>query len=176
MGWPGKHDRALTRWFFDGLSFAQMSAKTLAALGVHYSRNACIGRAHRLNLEQANRPKAKRERPVTAKPWEDNGTSKRTYYRHKQAATAPKPKPEPRQFACDAVTGLRVADVVPLNISIYELSDQTCHWPYGDEPPFTYCGCPTLEGCPYCHEHTALSIGGGTYCERAALRVLRLVA
>ena len=157
MGWPSKHDQVLQRLFASGLSFAQISARMLAEYGVWYSRNACIGRAQRLKLAQADRPKARRERPETPKPWEANGISKRTYYRHKQAATVPKPKPEPRHFACDAVTGLRVADVVPRNISIYELTEQTCKWPYGNDAPFTFCGCPTLEGDSYCHEHTMLS-------------------
>jgi GcrA cell cycle regulator len=156
MGWPSKHDRVLTRWFFDGLSFAQMSAKTLADLGVHYSRNACIGRAHRLNLEQADRPKAKRDRPATSKPWEANGTSKRTYYRHKQAATIqPKPKPEPRHFACDAVTGLRVADVVPLHLHLLELKPDQCRYPYG-RSRYTFCGNPIFGETSYCEPHLSL--------------------
>jgi hypothetical protein len=52
--WLPEHDEALMRHFSCGLSFAQISARLHAEfeLKAPYSRNACIGRAHRLGLRQ----------------------------------------------------------------------------------------------------------------------------
>jgi hypothetical protein len=41
-------------------------------------------------------------------------------------------------------------------IDILELKAETCRYPYGDLPPFRYCGCPILKGSPYCSTHTAV--------------------
>jgi hypothetical protein len=50
---------------------------------------------------------------------------------------------------------LRCAAVEPLSISIDELRDGVCHYPYGDIPPYAYCGHATLGG-PYCDLHHEL--------------------
>ena len=78
--WPPTHDEALKRLFAAGKSFAQISAELRAEFGpaASYSRNACIGRAHRLKLSQANKPK----KSAPARPWEDAGKPRRTFFRH----------------------------------------------------------------------------------------------
>ena len=172
--WPPEHDEALKKHFAAGLSFAQISAKIRAEFGreAEYSRNACIGRAHRLKLSQDNKPK----KAAPARPWEDEGKTRRTFFRHKQieAGSYIRPDYKPRvkmtAFACDPVSGLRVADVVPLHLSLLELEREQCKWPYGDGP-FTFCGCRTFDGSSYCEAHQALSEGRGTDSERRAHRV-----
>lgn len=47
-------------------------------------------------------------------------------------------------------------DIIPLNLSVLELTDRTCKWPYGDSP-FAFCGHPVKEGKPYCGGHCALA-------------------
>lgn len=44
-------------------------------------------------------------------------------------------------------------DVQPRHISLLELTDETCRWPYGDQAPFTFCGCTPITGGPYCFSH-----------------------
>jgi hypothetical protein len=41
-------------------------------------------------------------------------------------------------------------------IDILELTRHTCRFPFGDQPPYLYCGCPPLKGSPYCRDHTEL--------------------
>jgi len=53
---------------------------------------------------------------------------------------------------------LRCVEIEPKHISIYELTDDTCRWPYGgDGQPYTFCGHFALIGS-YCDAHRALSV------------------
>jgi GcrA cell cycle regulator len=169
--WPPEHDEALKKHFAAGLSFAQISAKIRAEFGVeaNYSRNAAIGRAHRLGLSQAHKPK----KAAPPRPWEDAGKPRRTFFRHIEIeagiyhAPTYKPRVKAQTFACDPVSGLRVADVVPLHLALIDLDPGQCRWPYG-EGPYTFCGCHTFDGSSYCEPHAALSFGRGTDSERRA--------
>jgi len=53
-------------------------------------------------------------------------------------------------------------------ISILDLNERMCRWPFGDpkSSDFCFCGNPTLEGLPYCAEHATVAYqtmqpGGG---------------
>lgn len=50
----------------------------------------------------------------------------------------------------------RLADVVPLHASLVDLTYDQCRYPYGDGP-FTFCGCPTINGLSYCEPHHRLT-------------------
>ena len=53
---------------------------------------------------------------------------------------------------------LRCVEIEPKHISIYELTEDTCRWPYGgDGEPYTFCGHFALVGS-YCDAHRALSM------------------
>jgi GcrA cell cycle regulator len=42
-------------------------------------------------------------------------------------------------------------------IDIYQLRRDDCRWPLGEareHPPYSYCGHKTLDGMPYCEEHS----------------------
>ncbi|OHB26332.1 MAG: hypothetical protein A2790_20265 [Phenylobacterium sp. RIFCSPHIGHO2_01_FULL_69_31] len=109
------------------------------ALQLGVSRNAVLGKVHRLGLEprRKGRPRTPR-RAVRRRP-------------------APKPRPEPKlrskRFveAADAVGG-------PLVARLEDLAPRTCHWPFGDpqDPDFGFCGRPSAGGC-YCPPHVARS-------------------
>ncbi|HJP69772.1 MAG TPA: GcrA family cell cycle regulator [Sphingomicrobium sp.] len=145
--WLKEHDDALKAALAAKMSFSQAAAELNAKHGTTYSRNATAGRANRLGLKSlcpksAGQPRRRRQRKGEATAI---GIVERTRRKAEH------------QFKCEPMTGLRIADVVPLNISIYELTDQTCKWPYGDNPPFVYCGLPVFESCSYCADHVALS-------------------
>lgn len=145
--WLPEHDTALRKHLDAKLSFTQAAAKINGEFRTSYSRNAAIGRANRLGW-QSSCPKTGGQRKPRIRKGEPtaNGIVERT--RRKAA---------PQVFACDE-TGLRIADVVPLNLSILQTNDDTCKWPYGENPPFTYCGHPVFDGFPYCASHVALSV------------------
>jgi hypothetical protein len=143
MRWAQEHDASLRGYVAGNLSCSQIANEISAEYKITVSRNAVIGRIHRLGLQTVpivralRREKAQRPRRVSL--------------------PRQKPIPEPARFICEPVTGLRQADVIPLNISIYELNDQTCHWPYGETPPFAYCGHLVFGDGPYCESHGALA-------------------
>lgn len=37
-----------------------------------------------------------------------------------------------------------------------QLKITSCRWPFGDNPPFLFCGHKAHEGSPYCTEHTKI--------------------
>jgi hypothetical protein len=45
------------------------------------------------------------------------------------------------------------ADVPPLLVEFLELEPCHCRWPFGDEPPFRFCGRERLRDGPYCAAH-----------------------
>lgn len=59
--WPDHHVDALKVNFAAGMSFAQNAAALNATFSTEYSRNACISKAARIGLKQADKPKHKPE-------------------------------------------------------------------------------------------------------------------
>ncbi len=147
--WLPEHDNALRRLLEARLSFTQAAAAINAEFGTGYSRNACIGRSNRIGLKSLcpkfggeRRPRSRKGEATAA------GIVERTQRR--------KAAPAPQQFVCEPATGLSVADVVPLHVSLIDLQPGQCRWPYGDGP-FTFCGCEQFDGSSYCEPHSALS-------------------
>jgi hypothetical protein len=42
-------------------------------------------------------------------------------------------------------------------LDIMDLDSSTCRWPFGDRPPYLYCGDTPFDGSPYCRKHTKLA-------------------
>ena len=62
---------------------------------------------------------------------------------------------------------LRCVEIEPKHISIYELTDDTCRYPYGDGP-ITFCGRLTWETSSYCAEHHGIAYRFETKVKEAA--------
>ena len=50
---------------------------------------------------------------------------------------------------------LRCVEIVPRNLTLLELEDNDCRFPYG-EGTITFCGHPKLKGSAYCGPHNAI--------------------
>lgn len=115
---------------------AGSSASQIAAELQAISRNAVIGKIHRLGLPTRG----------------NNGN----YKGNGRSPGAPKyvakfrPKPRLQPIMCTPA-----ADIVPLNLTLLDLMPGDCRHPYGDGP-FTFCGHPKLAGSSYCPSHFAL--------------------
>ncbi len=96
------------------------------------SANACIGRANRL---------AKRELTGPSEP-KRKGAPIRAVPFPKVFADRPRPRPG--------------------EIGIEDLTSNTCRWPNGEGPPYSYCGKPPVDGGPYCDHHANLAYPGYT--------------
>lgn len=154
--WPDPHDTFLRDRLAEGMSTAKAADALNTEFRTRYTRNACIGRAVRQDMPR-NRSKSDEARPEPKKPPEKiDGKARRTWFRHRQleregiAVVTPKPKPD--------LAAMRCVEVEPLNLSLIELTDETCKWPYGDRAPFVFCGNPSAFGS-YCGAHYALSVG-----------------
>lgn len=149
--WTEDRVAMLRRLWADGLSASQIAGE----LG-GISRNAAIGKLHRLGLTGQDRA------PRTSGP------------RKPRASTAvfrPRPRPavsgntalaaDPRLTFDAALEPEVEADIIPIGqrCTLLELSDDTCRWPIGDpgEPDFYFCGGRPAHGLPYCGYHTRVA-------------------
>jgi len=144
MGWTDERVELLKKLWQDGLSASQI-AKQLGGV----TRNAVIGKVHRLGLSGRAAPskpartvfKAPRPaRPVAAAP------------------SAPRRIAEPAPVAAQPATPVRYVDEPPGSATVLTLGAHMCKWPIGDPSMdnFTFCGRRSGEG-PYCMEHSQIA-------------------
>lgn len=152
MSWTDERVELLTKLWGDGLSASQIAAE----LG-NVTRNAVIGKVHRLGL--SGRAKATRSAPVRSR--RPRAAPRAGGYRtmgntalKAETALAPAARPAP---APAPVAEL----VVPPEEgkSILELNEHTCKWPIGDpgRDDFYFCGRSSETGLPYCAHHARVA-------------------
>ena len=156
MSWTDERVELLRQLWLDGRSASQISAQ----LGHGVTRNAVIGKVHRLGLAgRAKAPTSAASPPrVAASPRmspRPASSSARTAVR---GATALALASEP---ALDTRPVFQEEDVVipmSLRVSIIDLKEAMCRWPLGDptSSDFRYCGSPAANG-PYCAHHGKLA-------------------
>ncbi len=134
MSWTDERIDRLKQMWAEGLSASQIAR----ALG-EVTRNAVIGKVHRLGLAgRATAPRPER----------------------------PRPTPQPRMHV-PRVAVMRAEAVVeeplepmPLDpVRVEHLNAALCHWPMGDpsSPEFRFCGRKSKQGSPYCEAHVRLA-------------------
>ena len=166
--WAEEHSQALRQYLQKGLSFSEIAKAINARFNTAYSRNATIGRARRLGLSGPERPaRPKRRQPNPARP------------QKKRARVSAVARPKPAVLERAAALQLRCVGIVPRHLSLLELENGDCRYPYGGEAEgeaITFCGHPRSAGSSYCISHFHLTRGPGTVSERSAGKVvLRLV-
>jgi GcrA cell cycle regulator len=148
MSWTEDRVELLKKLWQDGLSASQIAGQ----LG-GVTRNAVIGKVHRLGLSgRAKSPSNASPRP--RKPRISNGMRPRPQYRGNAALQL--------DYSADPEYDLDpLANIVPMGprVSILQLTDATCRWPIGDPgaPDFAYCGSQNKESVPYCHYHARIA-------------------
>ena len=149
MTWNDERVDALKKLWADGLSASQIAGR----LG-GVTRNAVIGKVHRLGL--AGRATTSRMKSHTRR------------VRTAQAAKGRLMRTRPIGVANSPLKSLYLADtepyvppaeelVIPLNERKYiqTLTESCCRWPIGDpqQPDFHFCGKKKIPGLPYCEVH-----------------------
>jgi GcrA cell cycle regulator len=132
MEWTDERIEALRALWMQGFTASQI-AERLGGV----SRNAVIGKAHRLGLSARPSP-IKRE-------------TARTLPMRRAPAAPPPPAPMPAAAMPPQPPVQRAAPApVPG-------SSKSCMWPLGDpkQPDFHFCGAPAEPGRPYCSQHCA---------------------
>jgi GcrA cell cycle regulator len=142
MGWTDERVETLKKLWQDGLSASQI-AKQLGGV----TRNAVIGKVHRLGLSGRATP-SKPARPVFKAPRPARATV---------APSAPRRIAEP-MVATPAPAPVRYVDEAPGSATVLTLGAHMCKWPIGDPASdnFTFCGRRIGEG-PYCVEHAQVA-------------------
>ena len=175
MAWTDERIAALKQYWEEGRSASQIAE----VLGEGLSRNAVIGKAHRLGLasrpsplktgesktSEPKAPKAPKAEPKAAAPRPAPAAAPRA-----EAPAAPRPvaaavaAPEqpaapvaapafqPTAPVARAATPPRAKGA---RVTLLDLNDRICKWPIGhpDEADFHFCGKPVNPGFPYCGEH-----------------------
>jgi GcrA cell cycle regulator len=144
MEWSSERIEQLRSLWHDGLSASQI-ATHLGGI----TRNAVIGKAHRLGL--TGRPSPIKNRSVgVSRP----RPPRRPRVEHAPTARAIAAAPAIHQHRhVEPPPPLELEDMP--GATILTLTDRICKWPIGDprHPDFHFCGRASAEGLPYCTEH-----------------------
>ncbi|MBB5753340.1 GcrA family cell cycle regulator [Prosthecomicrobium pneumaticum] len=163
MTWTDERVELLKRLWGEGLSASQI-ANELGGI----TRNAVIGKVHRLSLSGRARPAA----AAPARPRKATAGARPATNARPAAPAAPPPRP-----AIAGNTAIKLAPaavpeprretrgngevVVPISLraSLMTLTEQTCKWPIGDPggDDFHFCGNRSKVGVPYCEYHSRIA-------------------
>ncbi len=151
MSWNDERVDLLSRLWLEGRSASQIAAE----LGDGVTRNAVIGKVHRLGLSSRIKPAILPSEPQTARLKKEVGKTE-PGIEVDQAAPVPQPL-----AAVLVPVERRASDVViPISsrVTIMDLRETMCRWPLGDpsSAEFRYCGCRSAIG-PYCREHASVA-------------------
>jgi GcrA cell cycle regulator len=155
MSWTDERVELLRQLWLDGKSASQISAQ----LGHGVTRNAVIGKVHRLGLAgRAKAPSsaaAPRAASAPRMPPRPASSSARTAVR---GATALALAAEPTLDTRPVYQEDDVVVPMSLRVTIIDLKEAMCRWPLGDptSSEFRYCGSPAASG-PYCAHHGKLA-------------------
>ncbi|NKC22496.1 GcrA cell cycle regulator [Ochrobactrum oryzae] len=168
MNWTDERVELLKKLWSEGLSASQIAAQ----LG-GVSRNAVIGKVHRLKLSGRGKtttaaPRSKKVNTVAAAPRPATQHSAGVHTTTMRTATVTKTVGATAlqmDYAVDVVaeTVVKPASdvVVPISrrLSLLQLSERTCKWPIGDplNEDFHFCGHESGESSPYCKYHSRMA-------------------
>jgi GcrA cell cycle regulator len=179
MSWTDERVDKLKELWAEGMSASQI-AKVMGGV----TRNAVIGKVHRLGLSNRGGPAGEEGAPL-AEPAPPAAKAAPA------AAAAPAPEPAPTAPAEEALPAPAARRTPPVirdatqprapgaptpeeeaaratlaeiekfarRISLLELTERTCKWPIGDptEEDFAFCGLACVPGKPYCQYHVAVA-------------------
>ena len=120
---------ALTQQVNPVLSYSEIADLLSVEFSLRITKNACIGRGRRIGIP-----------PRRAEP---NGADVGYEVDKTKRRPVPRARPKPRYE----------------RLEIFDLKGDSCRWPFGDRPPFLYCGRKVVNGHPYCEEHWRKACG-----------------
>lgn len=175
MSWTDERVEILKNMWSEGKSASQI-AKELGGV----TRNAVIGKVHRLGLSNRTGGTAK----AGAKDKHDLKEAAKAKMEPRAEApkaetpapeTAPKPipmrksilpagqplppQPSANEISPEVLATVREVEKKARKLSLMELTERTCKWPVGDPATedFWFCGLPVQQGKPYCEAHVGVA-------------------
>ena len=153
MAWTPDLIKELKRLWNKGLTTVEIGNR------IGMSKNAVVGKAHRLGLEGRPSPikRDKKKETVTVR-----ATKKVTPAPKEEVTQSSILPPEP-VFEVEPI----VEQVLPKKkkhkgVQLVDLKPNSCRWPEGDpkDPDFCFCGQECVPGKIYCEEHCAIAYSG----------------
>jgi GcrA cell cycle regulator len=154
MSWTDERVEYLKKLWIDGLSASQIAAE----LGQGITRNAVIGKVHRLGLSgrEKSSGSAHPARPRAKQPPRPTAPRSPTLIARGNTALAA----APRAYAAPAPRPIEEV-VVPISerVTLLELKEAMCRWPLGDptQAEFRFCGLKTPDSGTYCAYHARIA-------------------
>ncbi len=152
--WTDERVELLKKLWSEGLSASQIAGEFGGI-----TRNAVIGKVHRLGL--SGRAKA----PSSSAPRQRKPRAPAQFIRPPRPMTRGNTALAPRSaplFEVEVEAEPELVDnVIPMGqrCTILQLTEATCHWPVGDpgSPDFFFCGGKSANGLPYCAHHSRIA-------------------
>ncbi len=180
MSWTDDRVEILKKMWGEGQSASQI-AKELGGV----TRNAVIGKVHRLGLSNRTTTGAAAPAAAPLKPEEKPKPAAKPAAKAKEeepkeeaveAVPPPRPnlparakiipagQPLPPQPSANEISPEALAKVSEIEkkskkIGLMDLTERTCKWPVGDPATddFWFCGLPVQQGKPYCEAHVGVA-------------------
>jgi GcrA cell cycle regulator len=154
--WTDERVELLKKLWSDGLSASQIAAE----LG-NVTRNAVIGKVHRLGLSGRAKDKAastpQRPRKASRAP---SAPAPITPVSRSNVVIAPLPHPAAlEEKGTEVLADEDMAIPMSERVTIMDLRESMCRWPMGDptKPEFRFCGARSITGLPYCNHHARIA-------------------
>ena len=148
MTWTDERVELLKKLWSDGLSASQIAAE----LG-GITRNAVIGKVHRLGLSGRAKSPSSAPRPRKARPAHMMRIPRPQMRGNTALAQAFEYEVEPEPEL--------IENIIPIGQrkTLLELTEDTCRWPIGDPgtAEFFFCGGPPVASGPYCGYHSRVA-------------------
>ena len=159
MSWTDERVELLKKLWSEGLSASQIASE----LG-EVTRNAVIGKVHRLGLSgrtKAATPAPARPRTEVKRPDRPEATRPQRPATIGNTALAQDLDEAPEEAPAPAPAPAAQDNVVPMGqrCTIMNLTESTCRWPLGEPgtESFHFCGGKSNPGMPYCQTHARIA-------------------
>jgi GcrA cell cycle regulator len=147
MGWTEERTELLKGLWAEGLSASQIAGRLGAV-----TRNAVIGKVHRIGLARRAGPQWRMSSHGLPR-----GPRQTFPHRRPPLSAAPKPARVARPMPSGGVSAVVAAPEPSVRVALLDLSDDACRWPYGD-PKRDFGGfCGREADGSYCDDHARLA-------------------
>ena len=161
MSWTEQQIQMLKDMWGHGFSASEIAGR----LGGGLTRNAVIGKAHRLKLSSRPSPIAGSEEEAGRLAAMSTGMPKSS---RKRVMLRPLPVlPVAPTTTVKAINNKGSASAFSSfdnikrteGVAVTKAGERHCRWPVGDprSPDFRFCGCMAYEGLPYCIDHARVA-------------------
>lgn len=155
MAWTEQQIQTLKKMWGNGYSASEIAK----CLGGGLTRNAVIGKAHRMKLSAGAAARTKVKPPTKSSGVVMSPIKKISKRRNLMRTLPPVQSTTTQRKSMDPI--LRPIEVTKRTegIPVTKAGERHCRWPIGDprSPDFRFCGCDIHEGLPYCTQHARVA-------------------